>query len=139
MERSTGKADQKRSIFGIRSLFPNTQCILLLTVFSVFSGAQESQGQESQGRVVYFAGSGNAPLDQHLIQLLRGELAPATSLIEITDDQLATLDSGPIIPTFCLLPGCRFIGGSIRVRCRVLGQTPWFSLAAEEKNNNGTF
>lgn len=97
MERSTGKADQKRSICGIRSLFPKTLCILLLTVFSVFSGAQESQGQESQGRVVYFAGSGNAPLDQHLIQLLRGELAPATSLIEITDDQLATLDSGPII------------------------------------------
>ena len=46
MERSTGKADQKRSICGIRSLFPKTLCILLLTVFSVFSGAQESQGME---------------------------------------------------------------------------------------------
>jgi ABC-type uncharacterized transport system substrate-binding protein len=92
MQRSTGKADQKRSVCGIRSLFPKILCILLLTVFSALSGAQESQG-----RVVYFAGSGNAPLDQHLIRLLRGELAPTTSLIEITDDQLATLDAGPII------------------------------------------
>ena len=92
MQRSTGKADQKRSVCGIRSLFPKILCILLLTVFSALSGAQESQG-----RVVYFAGSGNAPLDQHLIRLLRGELAPTTSLIEITDDKLATLDAGPII------------------------------------------
>lgn len=92
MERSTGKADQKRSMCRIGGLFPKALCILLLAVFSSISGAQESQG-----RTVYFAGSGNAPLDQHLIQLLEGALKPSTSLIKVTDDQLATLDTGPII------------------------------------------
>ncbi|WP_241956414.1 ABC transporter substrate-binding protein [Marinobacter maroccanus] len=66
--------------------------MLLLTLVSAFA-----HGQESPARSVYFAGSGNAPLDQHLVQLLKGELEPAISLIEVSEDQLATLDSGPII------------------------------------------
>ncbi|WP_240339363.1 ABC transporter substrate-binding protein [Marinobacter sp. BW6] len=63
-----------------------------MTVYSTFGIAEESPA-----RTVYFAGSGNAALDQHLIQLLRGELEPATSVTEVSDDQLSTLDNGPII------------------------------------------
>jgi hypothetical protein len=92
MERSTGRLHRERADCGILGLFPKALGVLLLTLFSAFASAQESPA-----RTVYFAGSGNAPLDQHLAQLLKGELEPAISLIEVSDDQLATLDTGPVI------------------------------------------
>lgn len=92
MERSTGTMNRKRSGCEIRGLIPRALCVLLFALLSAFTNAQESPT-----RAVYFAGSGNAPLDQHLVQLLRKELEPAISLIEVSEDQLATLDAGPII------------------------------------------
>ncbi|TYC63887.1 ABC transporter substrate-binding protein [Marinobacter sp. BW6] len=92
MERSTGMIHRERSGCGSRGLLTRALWILLLTVYSTFGIAEESPA-----RTVYFAGSGNAALDQHLIQLLRGELEPATSVTEVSDDQLSTLDNGPII------------------------------------------
>jgi hypothetical protein len=92
MERRSGTIHRERANSGTRSLFPRALCVLLLALFSAFAHAQESPA-----RNVYFAGSGNAPLDQHLVQLLKGELEPAISLIEVSDDQLATLDAGPVI------------------------------------------
>lgn len=83
---------RERSGCGSRGLLTRALWILLLTVYSTFGIAEESPA-----RTVYFAGSGNAALDQHLIQLLRGELEPATSVTEVSDDQLSTLDNGPII------------------------------------------
>jgi hypothetical protein len=56
-----------------------------------------ANAQEAPARVVYFVGSGNAPLDQHLIALLKRQLGPATSLTEVSDDQLATLENSPVI------------------------------------------
>ena len=92
MERRSGTNHQKRPGSGIRGLVHKALWFLLLTAFTTFVSAQESSA-----RTVYFAGSGNAPLDQHLVQLLKGELDPAISLVEVSDDQLATLDTGPII------------------------------------------
>ncbi|SNC74735.1 hypothetical protein SAMN04487881_2532 [Marinobacter sp. es.048] len=92
MERRSGTIHRKRSGCGIPGLLPKALCILVLTVLSAFTNAQESPA-----RTVYFAGSGSAPLDQHLMQLLNGELEPAISVVEVSDDQLATLDTGPII------------------------------------------
>ena len=92
MERRSGTIHRERSGSGTRSLFPRILCVLLLALSSAFAHAQGSPAS-----TVYFAGSGNAPLDQHLVQLLKGELEPAISLIEVSDDQLATLDAGPII------------------------------------------
>uniref|UniRef100_UPI003D2C5BBC ABC transporter substrate-binding protein n=1 Tax=Marinobacter adhaerens TaxID=1033846 RepID=UPI003D2C5BBC len=56
-----------------------------------------ANAQEAPARVVYFVGSGNAPLDQHLTALLKRQLGPATSLNEVSDDQLATLENSTII------------------------------------------
>jgi hypothetical protein len=56
-----------------------------------------ANAQEAPAKVVYFVGSGNAPLDQHLIALLKRQLGPATSLTEVSDDQLATLENSPVI------------------------------------------
>ena len=92
MERRSDTNHQKRPGSGIRGLVHKALWFLLLTAFTTFVSAQESSA-----RTVYFAGSGNAPLDQHLVQLLKGELDPAISLVEVSDDQLATLDTGPII------------------------------------------
>ncbi|MHA7809566.1 MAG: ABC transporter substrate-binding protein [Marinobacter adhaerens] len=66
--------------------------ILYLSVSAMVANAQEAPA-----RVVYFVGSGNAPLDQHLTALLKRQLGPATSLNEVSDDQLATLENSPII------------------------------------------
>ncbi|MEQ5815283.1 ABC transporter substrate-binding protein [Marinobacter sp. NFXS11] len=59
--------------------------------------ATVANAQEATARVVYFVGSGNAPLDQHLIELLKRQLGPTTSLTEVSDDQLSTLENSPII------------------------------------------
>lgn len=92
MERKSGTNHPNRPGSRIRGLVHKALWFLLLAVFSTFVSAQESTA-----RTVYFAGSGNAPLDQHLVQLLKAELEPTISLVEVTDDQLAALDSGPII------------------------------------------
>ena len=92
MERRTGTTQRTWSGSGLRGLFPRALFILLLAVLAGFASAQESPT-----RTVYFAGSGNAPLDQHLLQLLQGELEPTISIIEVTDDQLASLGSAPIV------------------------------------------
>lgn len=92
MERRTGRIHRERAGCGIMGLFPRALCVLLLALLSAFTNAQDAPG-----RTVYFAGSGNAPLDRHLVELLKGELDPAISLVEVSDDQLATLTGGPII------------------------------------------
>ncbi len=92
MERSTDTIHREQSGCRTTGLFPRALAALLLAVFSMFTHAQESPA-----RTVYFAGSGNAPLDQHLVQLLRDKLEPALSLTEVAEDQLATLGDGPII------------------------------------------
>ncbi len=92
MRRRTGTIHRERSGCGFGKPLPKILSILLLALFSMVSGAQEPAG-----KTVYFAGSGNAPLDQHLFQLLQEELESETSLIKVSDDQLATLDNGPII------------------------------------------
>ncbi len=92
MERRSGTNHPNRPGSRIRGLVHKTLWLLLLAVFSTFVSSQESTA-----RTVYFAGSGNAPLDQHLVQLLKAELEPSISLVEVTDEQLAALDSGPII------------------------------------------
>lgn len=92
MERSTGTTHRRRSGWRIRGLFPKVLCFLLLAVF-----ASVSNSQEPTAKVVYFSGSGNAPLDQHLLQLLRTELGQSITLMKVSQDQLGTLDDGPII------------------------------------------
>lgn len=92
MERRSGTNHPNRPGSRIQGLVHKTLWLLLLAVFSTFVSSQESTA-----RTVYFAGSGNAPLDQHLVQLLKAELEPSISLVEVTDEQLAALDSGPII------------------------------------------
>ena len=92
MERSTGKKHRERFRCGVGRPLLRALCYLLLIVSSTVINAQESEV-----RTAYFAGSGNAPLDQYLLQLLKEELAPTTSLIEVPDNKLATLDNGPII------------------------------------------
>ena len=92
MERRSGTNHPNRPGSRIRGLVHKTLWLLLLAVFSTYVSSQESTA-----RTVYFAGSGNAPLDQHLVQLLKAELEPSISLVEVTDEQLAALDSGPII------------------------------------------
>lgn len=94
MERRSGTNHPNRPGSRIQGLVHKTLWFLLLAVFSTFVSSQESTA-----RTVYFAGSGNAPLDQHLVQLLKAELEPSISLVEVTDEQLAALDSGPIITT----------------------------------------
>lgn len=92
MERSTGTTHRKWSGWRIRGLFPRALCFLLLVVFASVSNSQEPTAQ-----VVYFSGSGNAPLDQHLFQLLKTELGQSITLMQVSQDQLGTLDNGPII------------------------------------------
>jgi len=92
MERRSGTNHRMRPGSGIRGLVNKALWLLLLAAFSTFVSAQESAA-----RTVYFSGSGNAPLDQHLVQLLKTELEPGVSLVEVSDDQLATIDTGPII------------------------------------------
>lgn len=53
--------------------------------------------QEAPSRAVYFAGSGNAALDQHFLQLLEQALPAGTNLIKATDDQLSAVASSPIV------------------------------------------
>ncbi len=92
MERSTGTTHRARFRSGKPGLGHKLLCVLLLAFFSTFS-----YGQHSSEQTVYFVGSGNAPLDQHLVQLLKEELGPAISLTPASDDELATLDDAPII------------------------------------------
>ncbi|MEC7376666.1 MAG: ABC transporter substrate-binding protein [Pseudomonadota bacterium] len=64
----------------------------LLALLAPMAAAQEPTAQ-----TVYFAGSGNAALDQHLIQLLEQELPADTTLEKVSDDQLPAITSRPIV------------------------------------------
>jgi len=92
MERRTDTIHRKRHRNGTPGLLIKVMWILYLSVSAMVANAQEAPA-----RVVYFVVSGNAPLDQHLTALLKRQLGPATSLNEVSDDQLATLENSPII------------------------------------------
>ena len=92
MERRSGTIHRNRNRCGNPGLLLKALCILLFAVCATVANAQEAPA-----KVVYFVGSGNAPLDQHLIALLKRQLGPATSLTEVSDDQLATLENSPVI------------------------------------------
>lgn len=90
MERSIERIHSRRP--GTGSFVYKAFFSLILIVLSGFSNAQETSP-----RTVYFLGSGNGPLDQHLTQLLERELERETDLIKVSEEQLATLPDAPIV------------------------------------------
>ena len=92
MDRRTGTVQLSRYRRRNRGSLARAFCILLFCACSSFAVAQKAPSN-----VAYFVGSGNAPLDQHLMQLLQQQLGSSTALTEVSNDQLATLGNGPII------------------------------------------
>lgn len=63
----------------------------------LLAGASQSFATEKAVSTVYISGSGNTALDQHIISLLAQKLGESFSLIPITDDQLPTITTNPVV------------------------------------------
>lgn len=70
-------------------------CALLGVLMLFFCG--QAHAEDTPPRTVYVAGSGNAPLDQHITSLLQDQLGGRVSLIPITDTQAVLSRNTPII------------------------------------------
>lgn len=75
-----------------RDTFRRAVATLLGLVFVV-----SAYGQETQGRLVYFAGSGNIALDQHVQTLLADQLKSDITLTPISSDQIPMVENTPVI------------------------------------------
>jgi hypothetical protein len=71
-------------------------CALLAVLVLLFCGPVYAD-DAAPSRTVYVAGSGNAPLDQHITSLLQDQLGEGVSLISITDTQAVLSRNTPII------------------------------------------
>lgn len=70
-------------------------CALLGVLMLFFCG--QAHSADAPPHTVYVAGSGNAPLDQHVTSLLQDQLGGRFSLIPITDTQAVLSRNTPII------------------------------------------
>lgn len=75
-----------------RDTFRRAVATLLGLVFVV-----SAYGQETQGRLVYFSGSGNIALDQHVQTLLADQLKSDITLTPISSDQIPMVENTPVI------------------------------------------
>jgi hypothetical protein len=71
------------------------RCALLGVLILFF--ACPAYSEDAPIRTVYVAGSGNAPLDQHITSLLQDQLGERVSLISITDTQAVLSRNAPIV------------------------------------------
>lgn len=69
---------------------------LILGLVMMTQGAA-AVAQENPSRTVYIAGSGNAALDQHVLDLFQTAFGPETELQTISDEQASLIDRAPII------------------------------------------
>lgn len=75
-------------------------CLFFRRAFWVIAGLclfSTVNAQEIANRTVYFSGSGNAALDQHMQALLQEKLNSGITLLPISDDQLSLVEETPVV------------------------------------------